>query len=124
MRFTVRRQSQKAFNEPPCDGAAQNAGGDWVVDIDTPEQLMEFVAKHGTVSVLAIPPRLPRHLLIEDGEPAADLLGRVHYHLEHLPTDEQRLEFFQAIAADYCLQCGARDNHSSGGHVCQCWNDE
>jgi len=33
-------------------------------------------------------------------------------------TDEQRLDFWQAIQGEYCKSCGRNDPR------CQCWNDE
>lgn len=40
-------------------------------------------------------------------------------------TNEQRLEVFSEIMADYCDECGRYDGHSTENkRGCQCWNDE
>ncbi|MBX7259836.1 MAG: hypothetical protein K1Y02_26005 [Candidatus Hydrogenedentes bacterium] len=59
------------------------------------------------------------------------VLGMVAVHVDELRklltqmTDEQRLEVFSEIMADYCRHCGRYDGHSTDiMRGCQCWNDE
>ncbi len=50
---------------------------------------------------------------------AARVLSEARAVLSRM-TDQERVDFFDAITEDYCTECGQAETDQR----CQCWNDE
>lgn len=54
----------------------------------------------------------------------SDLEKAIRDVVNQIPTDGERLGFFEAIMINHCRHCGAYDGHSfSDGKHCRCTND-